>query len=201
MPTVCPFFLPFPPLSFANLLFPTVRQKAKDITNLLLDEKRMKTQRATRKDMRNRMAGERGDDDRRERPSRASPPAGADSDLQRAIEASKRSAEDEGRRHKDEDDLEKAMRLSREDEERRQRELAANGGGGLFDDQQQQYAFLRRFLPFLAAELTKTPRAETTVSSTWTLRFSSLSRRDGRASTRTRRSNRRRWRSTCDSSS
>jgi epsin len=99
----------------------------------------MKNQRATRKDMRNRMAGERGDDEgRRERPSRASPPAGGDSDLQRAIEASKRSAEDEGRRNQDEGDLEKAMRLSREEEERRQRELAANGGGGLFDDQQQQ---------------------------------------------------------------
>ncbi|KWU46704.1 Epsin-3, partial [Rhodotorula sp. JG-1b] len=34
-----------------------VRQKAKDITNLLLDEKRMTHQRRTRKDMRNRMAG------------------------------------------------------------------------------------------------------------------------------------------------
>ncbi|GAA6039028.1 hypothetical protein JCM8097_000160 [Rhodosporidiobolus ruineniae] len=117
-----------------------VRQKAKDITNLLLDEKRMKSQRATRKDMRNRMAGESsGRDSPRERPSRASPPAGgADSDLQAAIEASKRSAEDEARRNRADNDLEEAMRLSREEEERRQRELAANGGGGLFDEQQQQ---------------------------------------------------------------
>ncbi|GAA5827008.1 hypothetical protein JCM11251_002204 [Rhodosporidiobolus azoricus] len=115
-----------------------VRQKAKDITNLLLDEKRMKNQRATRKDMRNRMAGERGDRDReRERPSRASPPAGGDDELQRAIEASKRSAEDEARRNQGDRDLEDAIRASREEEERRQRELAANGGGGLFDEQQQ----------------------------------------------------------------
>ncbi|BGP12611.1 hypothetical protein JCM10213_008747 [Rhodosporidiobolus nylandii] len=117
-----------------------VRQKAKDITNLLLDEKRMKSQRATRKDMRNRMAGERPDE-RRERPSRASPPAGgADADLQAAIEASKRSAQDEarrGRREQADRDLEEAMRLSKEEEERRQRELAASGGGGLFDEQQQ----------------------------------------------------------------
>ncbi|GAA5857117.1 hypothetical protein JCM8547_007969 [Rhodosporidiobolus lusitaniae] len=116
-----------------------VRQKAKDISNLLLDEKRMKSQRATRKDMRNRMAGERSDSDRdrqRERPSRSTPPNG-DADLQAAIEASKREAEDQARRNQGDKDLEEAMRLSREDEERRQRELAANGGGGLFDDQQQ----------------------------------------------------------------
>ncbi|GAA6004487.1 hypothetical protein JCM10207_000749 [Rhodosporidiobolus poonsookiae] len=115
-----------------------VRQKAKDITNLLLDEKRMKSQRASRKDMRNRMAGAPEDrDHQRERPSRASPPAGGDADLQAAIEASKRSAEDEARRHQGDRDLEEALRASREEEERRQRELAANGGGGLFDEQQQ----------------------------------------------------------------
>ncbi|GAA5972204.1 hypothetical protein JCM11641_002357 [Rhodosporidiobolus odoratus] len=123
-----------------------VRQKAKDITNLLLDEKRMNSQRASRKDMRNRMAGERGEE-RRERPSRASPPAagGGDADLQAAIEASKRSAQDEARKQRREQgdkDMEEAMRLSREEEERRQRELAANGGGGLFDDQQQNNSLI-----------------------------------------------------------
>ncbi|BGO94630.1 hypothetical protein NBRC10512_004941 [Rhodotorula toruloides] len=120
-----------------------VRQKAKDITNLLLDENRMRSQRASRKDMRNRMAGRRTSPSRNERPSRATPPpggAGGDADLQAAIEASKRSAEEEARRKrggKGEDELEEALRLSREEEERRQRELAANGGGNLFDEQQR----------------------------------------------------------------
>lgn len=101
----------------------------------------MRSQRASRKDMRDRMAGQRPDP-ARERPSRASPvPAnggGADADLQAAIEASKRSAEDEARRGRADNDLEEAMRLSREEEERRQRELAASGGGNLFDEQQQR---------------------------------------------------------------
>ncbi|GAA6049545.1 hypothetical protein JCM3770_000840 [Rhodotorula araucariae] len=123
-----------------------VRQKAKDITNLLLDENRMRSQRASRKDMRNRMAGQPPERDERmprerERPSRASPPlngGGTDADFQAAIEASKRSAEDEARRTRADFDLEEAMRLSREEEERRQRELAASGGGNLFDEQQQR---------------------------------------------------------------
>ncbi|KPV78334.1 uncharacterized protein RHOBADRAFT_33004, partial [Rhodotorula graminis WP1] len=38
-----------------------VRQKAKDITSLLLDEKRMRSQRASRKDMRDRMAGQKSE--------------------------------------------------------------------------------------------------------------------------------------------
>ncbi|GAA5894302.1 hypothetical protein JCM5296_005132 [Sporobolomyces johnsonii] len=125
-----------------------VRQKAKDITNLLLDEKRMKSQRANRKDMRNRMAGERTDRDRerdssssgaRPRPTNGE---GGDRDLQAAIEASKRTAQDEARRAQGDRDLEEAMRLSKEEDERRRRELEANGGGGLFDDQQQNSALI-----------------------------------------------------------
>lgn len=102
----------------------------------------MRSQRASRKDMRNRMAGRRSSPSRNERPSRATPPpsSGGDADLQAAIEASKRSAEEEARRKrgaKGEDELEEALRLSREEEERRQRELAASGGGNLFDEQQR----------------------------------------------------------------
>ncbi|GJN91508.1 hypothetical protein Rhopal_004531-T1 [Rhodotorula paludigena] len=118
-----------------------VRQKAKDITSLLLDENRMRSQRASRKDMRNRMTGQKDDERVRERPSRATPPprgGGGDDELQRAIEASKRSAAEEAGRHRADDELEEAMRLSREEEERRQRMLAANGGDSLFDEQRQQ---------------------------------------------------------------
>lgn len=113
-----------------------VRQKAKDITSLLLDEKRMKSQRATRKDMRSRMAGERPETRERSH-SRPAPPSNADGDLQAAIEASKRSAEEEARRNRADNDLEEAMRLSREEDERRRRELAANGNSDLFDEQRQ----------------------------------------------------------------
>lgn len=56
-----------------------------------------------------------------------------------AIEASKRSAEDDAARSKaagqGDREMEEAMRLSREDDERRKREVSASGGGGgLFDD-------------------------------------------------------------------
>ncbi|GAA5872296.1 hypothetical protein JCM3774_003336 [Rhodotorula dairenensis] len=114
-----------------------VRQKAKDITNLLLDEKRMTHQRRTRKDMRNRMAGEPSND----RPSRASPPprggGGDDDELAAAIEASKRSAAEEANRHKSDSELEEAIRLSREEDERRRRALEAGAGDNLFDEEQR----------------------------------------------------------------
>ncbi|GAA6026257.1 hypothetical protein JCM11491_001279 [Sporobolomyces phaffii] len=116
-----------------------VRQKAKDITSLLLDERRMKSQRATRKDMRSRMAGERPDSGAKRDRSNSRPPplSNGDGDLQAAIEASKRSAEEEARRNRADNDLEEAMRLSREEDERRRRELAANGNSDLFDEQRQ----------------------------------------------------------------
>lgn len=115
-----------------------VRQKAKDITSLILDEKRMKSQRATRKDMRSRMAGERPDSGAKRDRSNSRPPApkNGDDDLQAAIEASKRSAEEEARRNRGNDDMEEAMRLSREEDERRRRELE-NGNNDLFDEQRQ----------------------------------------------------------------
>lgn len=78
-----------------------VRQKAKDITNLLQDDARLRTERKSRATMRDRMVGGVGDDDD-EGPSRRShstPPQAAnrtrkdDDELNRALEASKRSLE------------------------------------------------------------------------------------------------------------
>lgn len=87
------------------------------------------------------MAGERpdsGSGTRERSNSRPAPPSnGADGDLQAAIEASKRSAEEEAKRNRADNDLEEAMRLSREEDERRRRELAANGNSDLFDEQRQ----------------------------------------------------------------
>jgi len=116
----------------------SVRQKAKDITNLLLDEKRMRDQRKNREHMRDRMQGDAPRPQGRPR-AHTTGATGRDSDMEAAIAASKRSAEEEagqGRRTQGEDDLEKALRLSREEDERRRRELAAQNGGSLFDDQQ-----------------------------------------------------------------
>lgn len=87
------------------------------------------------------MAGERPETRERSN-SRPKPSNNADGDLQAAIEASKKSAEEEARRNRADNDLEEAMRLSREEDERRKRELAANGNSDLFDEQRQCVFFL-----------------------------------------------------------
>jgi epsin len=134
-----------------------VRQKAKDITNLLQDDERLRTERRSRGAMRDRMLGNieasglRGDSDYGDRsgspppPSRYQPPAGRprrggdeDEDLQRAIEASMNSNEDEAKRrslqNQEEDDLAKALRLSKEEDARKKRELEDANKTALFDD-------------------------------------------------------------------
>jgi hypothetical protein len=92
-----------------------VRQKAKDITNLLMDEDRLRMERKSRGAMRERMLGNiaesglRGEDDygdrqgggreeRFERPKETYKPnkgRDEDDDLKRAIEESKRAAQDD----------------------------------------------------------------------------------------------------------
>lgn len=136
-------------LSSGVLLFflLTVRQKAKELTALLMDDARIRDQRKTRSNMRDRMSGyptqeSRGDSDsdddeaRRNRNNRKQNRTAEDSDLQRALEESKRMAAQEADRAKRnqqaESDLEKAIRLSREEDENRKRQLAGNNGS-LFD--------------------------------------------------------------------
>lgn len=135
-PTSPPLISPLTPAT--PIPPPAVRQKAKDITNLLLDERRMRDQRKNREHMRDRMQGDAPRPAQRQR-AHTTGATGRDSDMEAAIAASKRSAEQEaarGRRTQDEDDLERALRLSREEDEKRKRELAAQNGGSLFDDQQ-----------------------------------------------------------------
>jgi epsin len=85
-----------------------VRQKAKDITSLLLDENRLKEERRTRKHMQDRMAGV-GDymNDTLWSSNRSTENSGVyqhpgymdeDKDLKRAIEESKRLAEQESKK-------------------------------------------------------------------------------------------------------
>lgn len=119
-----------------------VRQKAKDITNLLTDEGRLRQERRSRASMRDRMLGAPGDDDgldgdeNSRRRAHSNPPARKrdEDELTKAIEASKRSLAEEQARGAEDRDLAEAMRLSKEEEERRAR--AAQDSGPLFDDQQ-----------------------------------------------------------------
>ncbi|KAL7006593.1 hypothetical protein EMMF5_003759 [Cystobasidiomycetes sp. EMM_F5] len=126
-----------------------VRQKAKDIVNLLQDDARIRSQRRQRSDMRDRMnGGRRGSRDSDEedesvakaraamRRAQERPPNPEDDDFARALEESKRSANADADRTRrlraEEDDIAKAIRLSQEEEERRKRALEGNGGR-LFD--------------------------------------------------------------------
>lgn len=102
-----------------------VRQKAKEITSLLLDESRMKSQRRARSNM-NRVKTDPTDfsDDagRRRRQEENDRMSREDRELQQALEESKRMAEEEERRKrassKNDDDYERALRLSKEEEEK-----------------------------------------------------------------------------------
>ncbi|KAG2185260.1 hypothetical protein INT44_002050 [Umbelopsis vinacea] len=115
-----------------------VRQKAKDISSLLMDDARLKEERSSRTQMRDRMAGvdnimadfisprDRGSPYERPPGEDRGSYRDEDRELRRALDESKRLAE-EGSRKKntDEDDLQKAIRLSEQearDKERRDRE-------------------------------------------------------------------------------
>ncbi|KAK4706010.1 hypothetical protein P7C70_g183, partial [Phenoliferia sp. Uapishka_3] len=140
-----------------------VRQKAKDITNLLLDEKRMRDSRKNRANMNGRLQGDsgerprssmdndRGGRDRNPRRAQSVPIGGADRDLAAAIAASKESGEADARRNqrsRGDAEMEEAMRLSREEDERRRRELAAQNGQSLFDEQRQNDNLIDIDTPF-----------------------------------------------------
>ncbi|EXX69672.1 ENTH-domain-containing protein [Rhizophagus irregularis] len=113
-----------------------VRQKAKEITNLLQDEERLKQERRNRDDMRRRMGG-RSDYVNDQISDRSIEPGYLDdeSEMQRAIEESKRSAQEYEARIKESehDEVEKALRLSKEEEEKRLARLAEQNEKPLID--------------------------------------------------------------------
>jgi len=128
-----------------------VRQKAKDITNLLQDDERLRAERKSRGAMRDRMLGNlatsglQGDTDygdRRSPPPQSSRPRrnnqNEDDDLQKAIAESMRMQEEEAKRRsqvtQEEDDFRRALRLSEEDEAKRKREREEANQNALFDD-------------------------------------------------------------------
>ncbi|TFK68914.1 ENTH-domain-containing protein [Pluteus cervinus] len=129
-----------------------VRQKAKDITNLLQDEARLREERRARASMRDRMiggSGGHGDDDdpalddenaQRRQNGVASPPRrrtqNDDDELRRAIEESKRTLMQEQVKA-EEKDLAEAIRQSEEDERNRTQAISDTNASALFDDQNQ----------------------------------------------------------------
>ncbi|WFD32210.1 hypothetical protein MSPP1_003253 [Malassezia sp. CBS 17886] len=104
-----------------------VRQKAKEITALLMDESRMRNQRRTRSHMNQRIQRDPNDfsDDegRRRRRAETEQRSKEDEELERALDESKRMAEDEERRKRattqDDSELERALALSRDEESKR----------------------------------------------------------------------------------
>lgn len=129
-----------------------VRVSAKELTALILDEDRLRSERSDRKLWKSRVSGidegiqgyggsgaaggQRPNRDRRERRGREED----DTEYQLAIEASKVEAEEERKRREraarddDDDDLARAIKLSKEEEELRRRELEESNAKSLFDD-------------------------------------------------------------------
>ncbi|WEW60645.1 hypothetical protein PRK78_006132 [Emydomyces testavorans] len=127
-----------------------VRVSAKELTALLLDEDRLRSERSDRKLWKSRvtddaMHGIAGGSDmgyrpprRRERKDRNND---EDVEYRLAIEASKHEAEEDRKRRErnarleeEDDELAKAIKLSKEEEELRRRELEESNAASLFDD-------------------------------------------------------------------
>lgn len=133
-----------------------VRQKAKDITNLLQDESRLREERRARASMRDRMIrgaggvdGEEEDENELRRKHNA-PPTGSlngkrpnrdEDELRKAIEESKRTLAAE-QVSAEERDLQQAIRLSEEEEAKRKNAVEDTNASALFDDQNQLCVFL-----------------------------------------------------------
>ena len=135
-----------------------VRISAKELTSLVLDEERLRTERSDRKNWKSRVTGieeygpqgsgypggksssEQPTPQRRKAERRQQRPDEEDAEYKLAIEASKYEAEEDKKRRDrnsgvpaDDDDLAKAIRLSKEEEELRRRELEENNANSLFD--------------------------------------------------------------------
>uniref|UniRef100_A0A0W0FPK3 ENTH domain-containing protein n=1 Tax=Moniliophthora roreri TaxID=221103 RepID=A0A0W0FPK3_MONRR len=117
-----------------------VRQRAKDITNLLMDDSKIRTQRRNRADARDRMRqGDRSESFPPDTSSRRGRKNKEDEDLQRAIEESMKSGQ--GQMTQEEKDLQRAIELSQEDEAKRSKSIddanASATESALFDDSNQ----------------------------------------------------------------
>lgn len=128
-----------------------VRVSAKELTSLILDEERLRTERSDRKTWKSRVtgieeysqsrnSGEAPSSSRRQRPQRAQRADEEDAEYKLAIEASKYQEEEDRKKRQSrgaepvDDDLAKAIKLSKEEEELRRRELEESNAASLFDD-------------------------------------------------------------------
>lgn len=128
-----------------------VRQKAKDITNLLMDEGRLREERRTRAHMRDRMlrgvgSGDNDEDENFQRRDgsndrKSKKPNRDEDELKKAIEESKRSLFKEQKDREDKE-FEEALRLSKEEEEKRKKDVENSNASSLFDDANQLCVFL-----------------------------------------------------------
>ncbi|KAF2264680.1 hypothetical protein CC78DRAFT_224571 [Lojkania enalia] len=134
-----------------------VRISAKELTALIMDEDRLRAERADRKSWKSRVTGieeyggpsgghgHDGESHRRPREHRQRRENEEDLELRLALEASKNEAEEEKKRRErqaasadDDDDLAKAIKLSKEEEELRRRELEQSNSDLLFGDTHSQ---------------------------------------------------------------
>jgi epsin len=126
---------------------------AKELTSLILDEERLRSERSDRRNWKSRVTGieefaRPQEEPRRSRPHRAQRADEEDAEYQLAIEASKAQEEEDRRKREsrgatrdpEDDDLAKALKLSREEEELRKRELEDQNAASLFDDDLIQVA-------------------------------------------------------------
>jgi len=130
-----------------------VRVSAKELTSLILDEDRLRSERSDRKLWKTRVSGIdeyapqaiSGPPPQQARPRRQSAPNQLDdndAEFRLALEASKYEEEERKKRESqnvvprgdDDDDLAKAIRLSKEEEELRRRQLEDQNAASLFDD-------------------------------------------------------------------
>ncbi|KAF2243592.1 ENTH-domain-containing protein [Trematosphaeria pertusa] len=129
-----------------------IRIAAKELTALIMDEERLRAERADRKSWKSRVtgieeyggghhAGAHSDTHRRRQEPRSRKENEEDLELRLALEASKNEAEEERKRRErnattdgDDDDLAKAIKLSKEEEELRRRELEQSNADLLFSD-------------------------------------------------------------------
>ncbi|OBZ65173.1 Epsin-1 [Grifola frondosa] len=138
-----------------------VRQKAKDISNLLMDDSRLREERRVRARMRERLSGrgriyDMDDESDDYSPAPYHPPRiqsvrprtdGNDDELRRAIEESKRSLAHE-RANAEERDMQRAIKLSEEEEEKRKKALLEANATALFDERNQLPAPTGQTNPF-----------------------------------------------------
>ncbi|KAI0808218.1 hypothetical protein C8Q74DRAFT_1231949 [Fomes fomentarius] len=148
-----------------------VRQKAKDITNLLQDESRLRHERRDRAMMRDRMVRGRGeggeDDENGQRRSRSVPDRRRnggnreEDELRRALEESKKTADEEQARQRltaEERDLQQAIRLSEEEEAKRAKAVQDANQASLFDNGQQQQPTNTNPFPLVDTSLQAQPQ-------------------------------------------